>query len=218
MAEDLDHTLQRQLRALADGRRSALGRLLEELLDRWEARDPALDDLLEAVVASAQTGNDLALELVLSAVHQLGLARPAITRLVVDPETIDDLAQSALVKVELNLDRFEGRSKFRTWVHSIARNEALMHLRRQRGDVDALDADDDTPDLSPRLSTVIAGRATLRQALDGLPEPYRSTMVMRVDEELDYQQIADQLSVPVGTIRSRLAKARELLGEALLVA
>ena len=136
----------------------------------------------------------------------------------IDPETIDDLAQSALVKVELNLDRFEGRSKFRTWVHSIARNEALMHLRRQRGDVDALDADDDTPDLSPRLSTVIAGRATLRQALDGLPEPYRSTMVMRVDEELDYQQIADQLSVPVGTIRSRLAKARVLLGEALLVA
>ena len=209
-------SIDRLIADMATGSRTASHRALELLVEWWERHDPAFDQLLDALVVEARSGSKSALELVLTAVHQLGLARPAITRLVVDPDAVGEIAQSTLVKVEVNITRFEGRSKFRTWLHTVARNEALMYLRRQKGEpVDSDVEIESTSGSERRMSSVIATRRTVRDALEALPEPYRETMLLRVDDELDYEQISEILGVPVGTVRSRLAKARSLLAEQL---
>jgi RNA polymerase sigma-70 factor (ECF subfamily) len=66
-----------------------------------------------------------------------------------------------------------------------------------------------------RFSSIIAFRVTIETLVDGLPEPYRATMKLQVFENLDYEAIAARLDIPVGTVRSRLAKGRQLLWDAM---
>ncbi|NNF53232.1 MAG: sigma-70 family RNA polymerase sigma factor [Acidimicrobiales bacterium] len=198
------------------GERRAARRACDQLMDYWEHHDPELDDLLNLLVEAAQSGSDAALEVVLTAIHQLGLARPAITRLIIEPNAVDEVAQATLVKVEANLAKFERRSKFRTWLYSVARNEALMRLRRENGSATPnSDEVEDTATAGRRMSSIVVTRATVRDALDALAEPYRETMLLRVENELEYDEIAAHLGVPIGTVRSRLAKARTMLTERL---
>ena len=204
------------LAGIDTGNRVAASSLFDELFERWERRDAGLDPLLDAVVARAVGGSQMALEVVLTAVHHLGIARPAIAKLIADPDIVTDVAQNTLVRIETNLGAFEGRSKFRTWVYSIARNEALMYLRKDQARPVVELSLDSTADSGPRISSLIATRASLRQAIDKLPDPYRRTMQLRIDDQLDYAEIASQEGVPVGTVRSRLAKGRELLSQVLL--
>ncbi len=194
------------------GERRAAHRACDQLMDYWEQHDPELDDLLDLLVEAAQSGSVAALEVVLTAIHQLGLARPAITRLIIEPTAVDEVAQATLIKVEANLAKFERRSKFRTWLYSVARNEALMRLRRENGSTTPnTDEVEDTASAGRRMSSIVVTRATVRDALDALAEPYRETMLLRVDNELEYDEIAAQLGIPIGTVRSRLAKARTIL-------
>jgi len=71
------------------------------------------------------------------------------------------------------------------------------------------------PESSARFSSVVVGRLAIEDVVNGLPEPYRETLRLQVFANLDYDAIAQRLDVPVGTVRSRLAKARELLRDAL---
>lgn len=210
-----EHQLDRRIAAVATGNRAAARHLFDDLIKAWERDDGSIDPLLDAIAGAARTGTETAVELLLGAVHQLGLARPAITRLIVEPAQVDEVAQSTLVQVERNIERFEGRSKFRTWLYSIARNEALMRLRRESAGATPSERLDSLSVAGSRMSSVIATRATVRDALEQLPEPYRRTLLLRTDDQLDYAEIAVALDVPVGTVRSRLAKARTLLGEQL---
>lgn len=211
----VEHQLDRQITGVAEGNRAAARQLFDNLIGAWERDDGSIDPLLDALAGEARNGTETAVELLLGAVHQLGLARPAVTRLIIDPAQIEEVAQSTLVKVERNIGRFEGRSKFRTWLFSIARNEALMHLRRESASATPSERLDSMSTAGSRMSSVIATRATVRDALEQLPEPYRETLLLRTDDQLDYAEIAAALDVPVGTVRSRLAKARTLLGEQL---
>jgi RNA polymerase sigma-70 factor (ECF subfamily) len=148
--------------------------------------------------------------LLLELVHRLGLARGAITSIIFDTALVDDVAQMALIAVEQRIGSYEGRAKFRTWLHTVARNEALMMLRRRQAEpVEHL------PESSARFSSVVVGRLAIEDVVNGLPEPYRETLRLQVFANLDYDAIAQRLDVPVGTVRSRLAKARELLRNAL---
>lgn len=198
------------------GERRAANRACDQLMIYWEQHDPELDDLLDLLVEAAQSGSDAALEVVLTGIHQLGLARPAITRLIIEPSAVDEVAQATLIKVEANLAKFERRSKFRTWLYSVARNEALMRLRRENGSTTSnTDEVEDTASAGRRMSSIVVTRATVRDALDALAEPYKETMLLRVDNELEYDEIAAHLGIPIGTVRSRLAKARTMLTERL---
>lgn len=210
-----EQQLDRLLAGVRTGDRRAARQIFEILLDGWQANDERVDGVLDALALEAANGSVDVASTLLAAVHQLGLARPAISRLILDPATIDEVAQSTLVQVERNITRFESRSKFRTWLYSIARNEALMRLRRDANRPEPSEQLDTMATAGARMSSVIATRATVRQALEQLPEPYRQTMLLRVDDGLDYAEIAAALEVPVGTVRSRLAKARELLSDQL---
>lgn len=193
-----------------EGRGSARAQVLEVAALSRARRDGNLDVLLDDLAAKAAAGDDAALELVLELVHRLGLARPAVTSLIFDSSVVDEVAQATLVTVERRIGSYEGRAKFRTWLHAVARNEALMSLRRRHAE-----PVEDLPDAGTRFSSVVARRQTIRALVDALPDPYRETLVLQLYEDLDYEAISARLDVPVGTVRSRLAKARELLRSAL---
>jgi RNA polymerase sigma-70 factor, ECF subfamily len=194
------------------GRPAARARLLELAAASRAAKDGRLDTALDDLATRAAAGHDGATEAVLELVHRLGLARPAITSIVLDRDLVDDAAQATLVTVERRIGSYEGRSKFRTWLHAVARNEALMAVRRRHAEpVDEVPE----PGGGTRFSSVVAGRQTVKAVVEGLPEPYRQTLVLQLYEDLDYDAIAERLDIPVGTVRSRLAKARDLMRAAL---
>jgi RNA polymerase sigma-70 factor, ECF subfamily len=141
----------------------------------------------------------------------------------------EDAAQETAIKVYLNLHLFRGEAQFRTWVLSIARNEALGRLRKQgiRRE-ESLDAatDDQTGDYTPAILTswreVPADAleqkelgALLRKAIEGLPEIYRNIVLLRDIEELDIRETAAVLGISEGAVKVRLHRARAMLQKEL---
>jgi RNA polymerase sigma-70 factor (ECF subfamily) len=199
---------------------AARAELIETATRARASRSPALDGILDELARRAGArddgarddgaGRDAALELLLELVHRLGLARPAIAAVILDHALVDDVAQTTLMTVERTVSSYEGRARFRTWLHTVARNEALMAIRRRQAD-----PMEDLPAATARFSSVLATRLSIEALVDGLPEPYRETLRLQLFGDLDYDAIAERLAVPVGTVRSRLSKARELLRNAL---
>ena len=138
----------------------------------------------------------------------------------------DELVQEIFLQAYRSLDRFGGRSRFRTWLYGVARNVCLRDRRRRRrrpvrrqgGEGDEEIDLEEIPDLSPgaveRLATA-ERRRVVRSELGRLPPIYRTALLLRDWEDLSYAEMADVLGVPVGTVRSRLHKARAELARAL---
>ena len=196
--------------ALAGG--PARAELFEVAAAGRASNDGSLDVLLDDLARRAAAGDETATELVLELVHRLKLSRSAIAPIVSDPTAADDVAQTTLVAVERKIGSYEGRSKFRTWLFTVARNEALMAVRPRKSDAEPVA---EPPAASARFSSIIAFRVSMEALVDGLSEPYRETLKLQIFENLDYDTIAGRLGVPVGTVRSRLAKARQLLWDAM---
>ena len=199
------------LQAAAAGDPAARGAVLSEYAAASpDERVAILDGLATHGAAGAVPATELLLELV----HKHRIAHPAITTLLVDPADIEDAAQLTLIAVMEKVAQFEGRSRFQTWVRAIARNEALQVLRRKQRKSEP--TGDEVPELaafSRRLSSVVADEVAVREALDRVPEPYREALVLREFDGLGYDEIAERLGVPVGTVRSRISRARELLAK-----
>lgn len=137
-----------------------------------------------------------------------------------------DVVQDALVMAYRKLHLFSGRSSFYTWLFQVARNVAISKLRSQKRLVSLNGMPDDA---SPGTSLDVEDRGPapedrlrreediemLRTALERLTEEFRSILVLREMEDLDYEQIAEVLEIPVGTVRSRLHRARAQLREEL---
>jgi RNA polymerase sigma-70 factor (ECF subfamily) len=179
------------------------------------------DEVLDAIALVAATGAPLAVNLLVTLVHRHRLADRAVARVLIDPADIDDAVQLALIAVVESVRTFEGRARFRTWLFRVARNEALMLLRRkQRGpepmghaaEIDG--AVEVGSGFVNRLSSAVAGRLSIEAMLAELPEHYREPLRLRELEQLEYAEIADRLGLPIGTVRSRIARAREQLARA----
>ncbi len=199
------------LQAAAQGDAAARGALAADYAGAGAEERIAILDGLGALAA---TGALPATELLLELVHRHRIAQPAITSLLIDPADIEDAAQLTLIAVLENIAQFEGRSRFQTWVRAIARNEALQVLRRKQRKTEP--SGEEVPELaafSRRLSSVVADEHAVRQALDRVPEPYREALILREFDGLGYDEIAERLGVPVGTVRSRIARARDLLAK-----
>lgn len=148
-------------------------------------------------------------------------------RMVGDYEDARDLCQETFVKAFSALADFEERSQFSTWIYRIAINLCLSYRRSERRSIerpmphpkkDESRPEHQVPDLSMEPQNAVLGREAqevVQRAIQGLDDEYRSVVVLREIQGLSYEEIADVLSVPIGTVRSRLHRARDALKEAL---
>jgi RNA polymerase sigma-70 factor (ECF subfamily) len=148
-----------------------------------------------------------------------------IMRYVRDPELALDISQEAIIKAYRALPRFRGDSAFYTWMYRIAVNTAKNHLAAQRRrpmDVE-LDLQDpeqynlhtklketDTPE-GVTLSNEL--KESVERAIAALPEDLRTAIVLRELEGMSYEEIAQTMECPVGTVRSRIFRARDAIGK-----
>ncbi len=145
-------------------------------------------------------------------------------RMVRNPDDADDLTQDALVKVLEGLDTYHGRSQLSTWIIRVTMNCCLSHLRKQKlrrhASLDELGSAGEPAralgpvqgELSPLARVEQAERqALLLRLLRGLDPQMRAVLVLRDMQDLDYAQIGEVMEVPVGTVKSRLFRARAAL-------
>lgn len=137
-------------------------------------------------------------------------------RLCGDDESANDATQNALIRIVRGLPSFEGRSKPSTWIYRIAANAAMDELRARARRPRPTDLVGD-PDIEtvPPGDDAVGDRMILDPALRELPEEFRLVVVLRDLVDLEYTEIADLLDIPVGTVRSRLSRARRQLYRAL---
>ena len=128
----------------------------------------------------------------------------------------EDLTQDIFLKIFKSLNTFDRRANFQTWLISISRNLCIDHYRSVRKERETIDRGVDASELSPVSREVSPVQALeqqdrvmlLRQALAELPETLRTAVLMRDIQELSYQEIADMLRLPEGTVKSRINRGR----------
>jgi RNA polymerase sigma-70 factor (ECF subfamily) len=150
-----------------------------------------------------------------------------ISRYVRDPSEVLDVAQEAFIKAYRALPNFRGESAFYTWLYRIAINTAKNYLvaqdrRPPEGDIDAEDAlqyggesslkDYGTPE---RMLLRDEIEKTVYEAIEQLPDDLRTAITLREMEGLSYEEIAQAMGCPVGTVRSRIFRAREAIDNKL---
>jgi len=172
---------------------------------------------VRALVRAAAAGDTAAfrrlVELHMRAVYGLGLS------ILGDPDDADDVAQETFVRAWIALDRYDERFAFYTWLRTIATRLALnvraKRRRRRTEGGESFDAASETvadPGADPATNAAVAElRGRLEAALAQLPAEQRAVLVLRGQEGMSYAEIAAALEVPVGTVMSRLARARERL-------
>jgi RNA polymerase sigma-70 factor (ECF subfamily) len=148
-------------------------------------------------------------------------------RMLRDIETAHDLAQEVFVRVYQALDRYDPQFKFSTWTFRVAHNLAIDELRRRKVrwvPLQRQDAEDDSswerelPSEGPTpyqdLRNRLRGDA-IQQAIDRLPDDYRELIVMRHMAELSYEEIAQLKKMPLGTVKNKLFRGRQMLKDRL---
>jgi RNA polymerase sigma-70 factor (ECF subfamily) len=177
------------------------------------AVDPAEADLL----AKAQGGNLFAFEEIVKR-YQRRVYGTAL-RILRRHDLADDVVQDTFLKAYQALERFDRQRPFGPWICRIAANLAVNHVRSPESREQELpDGLSDMPAADPGpLGGVLEaeGREVLDRAMDRLSPEQRAVFVLRVFEELSYQEIADALAISPGTVMSRLSRARERLRDAL---
>lgn len=149
-------------------------------------------------------------------------------RMVGDPEDALDLSQEAFLNAWRGLASFKGDSAFSTWLYRLASNACLDHLRskKRRQEAGAIPLSLDDEDASPPPADELSSPAqqlerkeraqALHRALDALPSHHKQVLVMRELSGLSYQEISDILALDLGTVKSRLTRARLALKKILL--
>jgi RNA polymerase sigma-70 factor (ECF subfamily) len=194
------------------------------------AATPPLSSLSDpAVVAQARKGSEAAYRELLTRYE-----RPVfslIFRMVRDRETAEDLAQETFIKVLNNLDRYSPEFKFSSWLFKIANNLTIDHLRRRRVDTISIEGAPDAVTAESARATSIAvvsaGESPLEElesrelgtaierAIGKLRPEYRACIMLRHVEDKSYEEIAEIVKLPLGTVKTYIHRARHELRTAL---
>ena len=180
----------------------------------------------QQLVERAQSGDKRAFGLLVDK-YQRKLGR-LLSRLIRDPAEVEDVVQESFIKAYRALPSFRGDSAFYTWLYRIGINTAKNYLvamgRRPQatGDIEIEDAENfedgnelrtmDTPE-TELLGKEIA--QTVNDTVAGLPEELRTAITLREIEGLSYEEIATMMDCPIGTVRSRIFRARETIAQKL---
>jgi RNA polymerase sigma-70 factor (ECF subfamily) len=165
-------------------------------------------------IARAQQGDRQAFgELV--ELHRHGVIS-VVYRMCGDPQLAEEAAQEAFIRAWQNIQRYDSRFLFRNWLYRIALNLALDVLRREPATVNLMTEPLASNAESPEASFERKERAEqVRQAVLGLPPASRAALILREYEGMTYQEIAEALDIPMGTVMSRLNYARSQVRQAL---
>jgi RNA polymerase sigma-70 factor (ECF subfamily) len=177
-------------------------------------------ELDQVLVERVQKGDKQAFGLLVTK-YQRKLAR-LLSRLIRDPAEVEDVAQETFIKAYRALPSFRGESAFYTWLYRIGVNAAKNYLVSQGHRAptstvfDAEDAENfESGELLRDMNTpesLLATRQigdTVNQAMDALPEDLRTAIMLRELDGLSYEEIAEVMGCPIGTVRSRIFRARE---------
>jgi len=181
-------------------------------------------ELDQELVERAQKGDKRAFELLVLK-YQRKLAR-LLSRMVRDPAEIEDITQESFIKAYRALPQFRGESAFYTWLYRIAVNTAKNYLvakgrraptttefnaEEAEGFEEAeLLRDIATPDAELQTKQIAEA---VNKAVEALPEELRTAITLREIEGLSYEEIAQMMDCPIGTVRSRIFRAREAIAE-----
>ncbi|RMW95426.1 RNA polymerase sigma factor RpoE [Allofranklinella schreckenbergeri] len=182
----------------------------------------------QQLVARAQAGDQRAFELLVIK-YQRRIER-LISRMVRDADLVEDIAQETFIRAWRALHQFRGEAQFYTWLYRIAVNTAkksLGDLKRNPAIAESAlrkrDEDDDAagaPFLEPvspeTPESVLAAKeiaAAVNAAMDALPEELRQAVTLREIDGLSYEAIAEAMACPIGTVRSRIFRAREAISQ-----
>lgn len=182
-------------------------------------------DTDQQLVARVQKGDSRAFDLlVVKYQHRLAAL---VSRFIKDADEVQDVTQEAFIKAYRALPNFRGDSQFYTWLYRIAVNTAKNHLvargrRPPNDDVEAdealfYDSADGLRDVASPEENIMSEQLMeiINSAIKGLPEDLRTALTLREYDGLSYEQIAEVMSCPVGTVRSRIFRAREAVDDAM---
>ena len=185
----------------------------------------AAQDSDQQLVERVQSGDKRAFDLLVLKYQHKIIA--VVHRYVRDSADVQDVVQEAFIKAYRALENFRGESAFYTWMYRIAVNTAKNHLisrgrRPPATDVDIDDAehfsgndylqDKDTPEDSLLCDQL---QQAVEKSIEQLPEDLRTAITLREMEGLSYEEIADIMDCPVGTVRSRIFRAREAIDKVI---
>lgn len=151
-----------------------------------------------------------------------------IKKMIREQEMVEDLVQEVFIKAFKNLSTYSNEYAFSTWLYRIATNHTIDYLRKKKlqtfsindpvrtkdGDMEVQLPDESFATDSPIIKK--ERKAIVQDAIGNLPEKYRAVIQMRHMDELSYQEISDELDLPLGTVKAHIFRARELLYKALI--
>ncbi len=150
-----------------------------------------------------------------------------VMKMVKESEQVEDLVQEAFIQAFKNLDSYNSSYAFSTWLYRITTNHTIDYLRKKKLKTTSIDKpiktregemSFDLPDEQAETDRTIIRKQRkkiITHAINNLPEKYRQVIEMRHIEELSYQEIADELDLPLGTVKAHIFRAREMLYKAL---
>src|SRR5262245_43803758 len=178
--------------------------------DASSAQPPATDEIIERCLNGDQAAWEAIVRLYRRKVFNVAY------KFVGRHDQAEDLTQDVFLKLYKSLDTFDRRANFQTWLISVSRNLCIDHYRAVRKERETINRDVDPADFAPaatdgRVDAQLEQRdrvKLLRQALDRLAPTLRTAVMLRDIQELTYQEIADRLRLPEGTVKSRINRGR----------
>ncbi len=178
------------------------------------------------LVADAKKGDNNAFERLLKKYRKS--VYYMLLKMVKNADDAEDLTQEAFAKAFNSIEKFDSKFAFSTWLFRIATNNCIDFIRKKRVQTVSIDqpveGDDGSSmrfdvrdeNLDPNESMLKKQRKRyLRMAIDRLPEKYRVLVELRYFQELSYEEVANELQIPLGTVKAQLFRARELLNQEL---
>lgn len=178
-------------------------------------------ELIDNAIKGDQSAYDKLMKKYYNLVHNL------IFRMIYNKEDVEDLAQEAFIKAFNSLEKFDRQFAFSTWLYKIASNNCIDYLRKKKLNTISIDKEIDSEDDDLRFEipdvefkpdrTIIEDerKALLEEAIASLPEKYRMVILMRHRDEKEYEEIAKELKLPLGTVKAHIFRGRELLNKYL---
>jgi RNA polymerase sigma factor (sigma-70 family) len=190
----------------------------EEILAQRKLESRAEDSRL---IKAALKGDQVSYRAIMKKYHDqvYGL----LFRMVHEKDEVEDLTQEAFIKAFQSLHNFNEEFAFSTWLYKIATNNCIDFIRKKKLQTFSIDKPIESkegefgfeiPDstFEPDRSMIAGQRSkALEEAVNSLPEKYRQVILMRHTEDKDYQEIAEELDLPLGTVKAHIFRAREIL-------